>query len=202
MARSQDYYIKIIVALTISSVLLAALCFSKQAQATNKVVAIGEIKLYHEDGSTQMTSYNFPLFTGGTPGTYAKWFVVRNTGKQPVHISWSLTASSIAWSRITRHNSKGYDHNEGGIKKYTFRILQDTRKPDAYIPPEQKTILLKGGDSKKLCFELSYSGKPNTAEKFTLTVSFYATKPENEGNACNSKYPTLNPRSLEAKANR
>jgi len=192
MPGSQNYTVKLTIAMTICSIVLATLCFTKPVEARNQVATIGEIKVYNENGISELTSYDFPLFAAGTPGTHLKWFVVRNTGKQPVHISWSLTASSIAWSRITRHNSKGYDHNEGGIKKYTFRILQDTRKPDAYIPPEQKTILLKGGESKKLCFELTYSGKPKTAETFALTVSFYATKAENEGNSCNSEYPILN----------
>ena len=192
--------INLIVALSICLAVLAALCFTEQAQASNRVVTIGEIKLYHEDGKTQMTSYSFPFFTGGTPYTYSKWFFIKNTGKQPVHLSWSLTASSIAWSRVTRNHPNGYDHTEAGVQKYTFRILQDTRKPDSCVPPEQKTILLKAGESKKLCFELTYSGKPNTAEKFTLTVSFTATKAESETNSYNND-PVFNPRSQKAKAN-
>ena len=182
MARSQDHCIKLILALIISSLILATLYSTKQAQATNKIVTVGEITLYHENGSTQMTSYNFPLFTGGTPETYSKWFFIKNTGKQPLQISWSITASSIPWNTKAKHHPNGYDHYEGKIYKYSFRIRQDSKKQGDYLAPEKEKIHINGGKEAKLRFELTYTGKPNTPETFTLTVSFTATKAENHRN--------------------
>jgi len=176
MPGSQNFTVKLTIAMAICTVALATLYFTTPVAARNQIATFGEIQVCNENGKSELTSINFPLFTPAKPATQLEWFVVRNTGKQTVHVCWSLTASSIAWSLFTRRHSNGYDHKEGGIQKYSFRILQDTRKPNAYIPPEQKTILLKSGENKRLCFELSYSGKPSTAETFTLTVSFYATK--------------------------
>ena len=174
MARFPDHCIKLILILIICSTASAVFCFVEQVQATNKVVTIGEIKLYHEDGSTQMTSYNFPQFDGGMPSTCSKWFFIRNTGKQPVEISWSLTESSIPWNMKTI----GYEYYETNICKYSFGLRQDSKGDGDYLAPEEKSILLNCGEEAKLCFELIYTGRPNTPEIFTLTVSFYATRAE------------------------
>jgi hypothetical protein len=148
-----------------------------------------------------MTSYSFPFFTGGTPDIYSKWFFIKNTGKQPLHVSWSITASSIPWNTKSKHHPNGYEHYEGNVCKYSFRIHQTSKRHGDYLAPEKEKILLNVGKEAKLCFELIYTGKPYTAEKFTLTVSFTATEAESAGTPCKSKCPILNPRSLEIKAN-
>jgi hypothetical protein len=198
MTWVQNHCKKLILSLMICSAILASIYFTKQVQATNKVVTIGEIKLYNEDGCTEVTSYNFPLFRGGTFDTYSKWFFIRNTGKQPLQIRWSITESSIPWKTKIKNYPNGYEHYEGNVCKYSLRIHKDSKNKPDFLAPEKESIILNSGKEARLCFELSYTGKPNTAEKFTLTVSFTATKAESAGNTCNSKCPILNPRGLDA----
>lgn len=172
MVRLPGCCINVILILLICTTASAVFSLVDQAEATNQIVAFGEIELYCEDGSTRMTSYNFPQFSGGMPGVCSKWFYVRNVGKQPVQISWRLSESSIPWIMSTKQNWIGYDYYETNICKYTFGI--HSNRSGEYLAPKEKSIFLDVEDEAKLCFELTYTGKPNTAELFSLTVSFCA----------------------------
>ena len=165
---------KLIVTLMVCSVALVALCFTKQAEAANKVVTTGEIEVYGEDGLSPMASYDFSLFKAGISGTHFNCFFVKNTGRLPVWVKWSITTSSIVWKPNVKHGFRGYYHYEGGVCKYSFGIRQEFRVVGGYLAPESNSFLLEGGKRAKLWFELSYTGKPSTAETFTLTVSFCA----------------------------
>jgi len=62
-----------------------------------------------------------------------------------------------------------------GTWKYSFGIRQDFSTPADYWHPDREAIFLDVSEGIKLRFELYYTGEPNTAETFTMTLSFYAT---------------------------
>ena len=178
MAQIHNHSKKLILTLTILTVIMATFCFTKQTEASNRIATQGDIKIYTENGKSELTSISFPLFTAGKPDTQQKWFTVQNTGKQNVHVSWSITQSSITWNHLTKTKQNGYSHTESSSQKYTLRIRQDKQNQNTYLNPEQNTILLKNKENTKLCLELTYTGKPTTAETFTLTITLTATKTE------------------------
>jgi hypothetical protein len=175
MLSFRDTSVKLTTVLMICLVILNVLVV-ESAEASNKITTKGEIRIYDENRESELTSYNFPLFTGGKSSIHSNWFFVKNTGKQKLEVHWSITRSSIPWNIKAKHSFNGYEHYEEGISKYFLSIHTASKKQNNpnYIAPEKGTIRLDGGEETKLCLELTYTGKPNTAEKFKLTITFTA----------------------------
>lgn len=175
MAQTHITCKKLVFTLTILTIITAVMFFTKQADAATCVATSGDIKIYDENGKSELNTIRFQLFTAGKPDTQQKRFIIRSTGKEPIQVRWGITKTSIKWNRITNTKQSGYSHTEGGTQKYTLRILQDTPRQDKYLKPAENTLLLKNGENTKLTLELTYTGKPTTPETFTLTITFTAT---------------------------
>jgi len=186
----------VILVLLVSNLVLAALFGAKPVCARNGVSALGAIEVYDSDGVTPLTGYNFPLFVGGTVDTFTKSFFIRNVGSQPVDVYWNLTGSSISWELRAAPYLNVYDHYEEGVLKFSFGVTQDLTVSTDYWHPDWEVIFLGVDEGVELGFELHYTGEPNTAETFAMTVSFYATQPSIVNATVNVKPSTL---SLESK---
>ncbi len=173
MLKSRDLYCWFIIVSVIGNTVVVALLLAEQADAANVMSVVGSIEVYDSDGETPMTSYDFPLFTGGSAETFTKDFFVNNTGNQPVYVYWNISESSIVWEAHTLHLDM-YDHFEGDMWKYSFGIRQDFSPPTDYWRPDVEAIFLSVGAGIKLRCELCYTGEPNTAETFTMTLSLRA----------------------------
>ncbi len=164
---------KLAITLIILTILTTTIFLTKPADANNKLNTTGDIKIYNEAGTAELTAITFQLFNPGQQSTQQEPFTIRNTGKHPLQVSWSITESSITWNKITKPKTAGYSHSENETEKYTLRIGQETGKK--YLQPEKNSLHLTRSESANLFFELTYSGKPTTAEVFTLTITFTAT---------------------------
>lgn len=173
--RSQLHRLAIV--LVISNLVFAALYFAKQARSDNELEVEGEIEVYDSDGMTPLTGYDFPLFMGGAEDTFRKSFFINNTGTKPVEVYWNVTASSILWQLTGSLHQYMYDHYEDSIWKYSLGISKDVEVLPQYWQPNQEGILLAVGEGVRLQFELCYTGRPNAAETFTVTISFHAKSP-------------------------
>lgn len=162
--------IALVIILAASNVALAVLYMTKNVNISGGVSVLGAIELYEEDGVTPFTSYDFPLFTGGTVGNFFKYFFINNTGNQPVYVYWNISSSSITWGA----DAFGYYHAEGGYGKYYFQLYNATTTfaPKEYVTPG--VIHLDVGAGQRCYILLNYQGSPNTAETFTLVMTFYA----------------------------
>jgi hypothetical protein len=178
MTDAQNHCAELIVALAVCTVFLTLLLSAKPVEAYSGITTEGDIRICTESGQSELTIIRFPLFTAGRPDKQDEWFIVRNVAEQPVYVSWSISSSSILWSPVASGSQSGYDHDEGGVQKYTFRILQHDQGKVMCLAPEQAILVLKERESVKLCFELAYSGSPTTAETFTMTVTFHAAEGE------------------------
>jgi len=183
---------KILIGLLISSTVFASLYFTKHVDADNGVSVDGTIEAYDSDGVSPLTNYDFPLFTGGTAETCLKDFFVNNTGNQPVAVYWNVTASSIFWEVRATPYPDVYDCYEDNIWKYSFGIRQDFATSADYWYPDGEGVFLGVGEGTKLRFELHYTGEPNTAETFTMAISFYARHPSTISAVVNVEPDTLN----------
>jgi len=179
MVKLSKYYRRLIIVLVISNIAFATLFLTKLVGAGNVVSVIGAIEVYDSDGVSPLTSYDFPLFTGAVAETFLKYFFVNNTGNQPVYVYWNISTSSIAWEARTP-NLDVYDYCEDSTWKYSFGIRQDFLTPTDYWHPDREAIFLGVSEGIKLRFELYYTGEPNTAETFTMTISFYATSEDSQ----------------------
>jgi hypothetical protein len=173
MLKSRDLYCWFIIGLVIGNIVLVTLLLAEPAGAANVVSVIGAIEVYDSDGETPMTDYAFPLFTGGSAETFTKDFFVNNTGNQPVYVYWNISESSIVWEAHTPHLNM-YDHFEDNTWKHSFGIRQDFSPPTDYWRPDGEAIFLSVGEGIKLRCELYYTGEPNTAETFAMTLRLCA----------------------------
>lgn len=180
------------IVLLVSSTFLAALYFTKHVEAGNGVSVDGTIEAYDSDGVSPLTSYGFPLFTGGTAETFLKDFFISNTGNQPVSVYWSVTASSVSWQVRATPFPDMYDCYEDNIWKYGFGIRQDFAASADYWYPDGEAVFLGVGAGIRLQFELYYTGEPNTAETFTMAISFSARQPSTISAVVNVAPDTLN----------
>lgn len=167
---------KLIVILVMSNIIFATLYFSKQVDAKNGITVIGEIEVYDSDGISPLTSYNFPLFVGGTNETFNKNFFINNTGNQPVSVYWNISTSSIDWEVKKSLDFYEYYENEKECK-YSFGIRQDSLLTIDYWHPNTEALFLDVNNEKNLHFELSYSGESISSETFSMTITFYAEEP-------------------------
>jgi len=179
MMKLSKHYRRLIIVLVISNIAFATLFLTKLVGAGNVVSVVGAIEVYDSDGVSPLTNYDFPLFTGGAADTFLKYFFVNNTGNQPVYVYWNISTSSIAWETRTP-NLDAYDHYEDGTRKYGVAIRQDFSTPTDYWHPNREAIFLSVSEGIKLRLELYYTGEPNTAETFTMTISFYATSEDSQ----------------------
>ena len=173
MLKSRDSYRWLIIVSVIGNIVFVTLLLAEPAGAANVMSVEGTIEVYDSDGETPLTSYDFPLFTGGRAETFVKDFFVNNTGNQPVYVYWNISESSIVWEAQTLHLDM-YDHFEDDTWKFSFGIRQDFSPPTDYWQPDGAAIFLSVGEGIKLRCELYYTGEPNTAETFTMTLSLCA----------------------------
>jgi hypothetical protein len=73
-----------------------------------------------------------------------------------------------------------YEYRENNTLKYGFGIHQNFLTPIDYWQPDRETIVLEINEGIKLGFGLYYTGEPNTAETFMMTISFHATSEDLE----------------------
>jgi hypothetical protein len=177
MVRLRGLLHRLAIVLVISNLLFAVLHLSKQTHAYGELLVEGEIEVYDADGVTPILGYGFPLFSGGAEHTFHQSFFINNTGTKPVDVYWNISASSILWQLTGSLHQYAYDHHEDGIWKYSLGIRKDVEVSPQYWQPNQEGILLAVSEGVRLQFELYYTGTPNTAETFTLTVSFHANAP-------------------------
>jgi hypothetical protein len=177
----------LVIVLAMSNIAFAAVDFSKQAHADSELAVVGEIRVYDSDGVTPLAGYNFPLFVGGTADTFFKFFFINNTGNHPVDVRWNVITSSVSWRSRGPYRDM-YDHYEDRILKYSFGISQDLMSQD-YWQPNTEVIFLRVNEGVNLRFELRYTGRPNTAETFSIKVSFRANS-HNHGRANPTKETT------------
>ena len=104
--------------LATSSVVFAALYMTKDVEITGGVSVVGAIEVYDDDGTTVLTSFTFPNFTGGVSDMYTKQIFINNTGNQPVYVYWNISTSSISWGKF----SSQYYHEEAVTYKYWLDI--------------------------------------------------------------------------------
>ncbi len=133
---------------------------------TGGVSAIGEIQVFHADGTTVFTSFDFGNFTGGVEQETWIPFYINNTGNQPVYVYWNISTSSIAWYK----NGSGYRHDEAATYKHNFTIWET----GGYWAPDTEARMIPVGQRTDLHnFMLTYTGEPRTSGTFSLTVTFY-----------------------------
>jgi hypothetical protein len=164
----------IIVLLVISNVAVALYYMSRSVDLTGGVDTVGSIEVYDEDGVTLWASYEFPNFTGGTAETHFKTFFINNTGNQPVAVYWNISTSSLSWLPTI----DGYSYSIDLTYKYYFNIQTSWPTPTEYWAPndyiDPDSLLIPVGEGKQLRIFHQYSGNPNTAETYSLTITFYA----------------------------
>jgi hypothetical protein len=161
-----------ILVLGVSNVVFAFLYMSRNVDITGGVDATGSIEVYDTDGVTIMTSYDFPNFTGGVAEWSYKYFYINNTGNQPVYVYWNISSSSLTWTPIVT----GYQHFVDAVSKYEF-FLMNASLAEYFAPNDYTTpgsIFIDVGEQAYLVISHYYTGTPNTAEKYTLTITFYA----------------------------
>jgi hypothetical protein len=164
--------IGIILILGVGNVAFALLYMSRSVDITGGVSVVGTIEVYDEDAVTIMTSYDFPNFTGGVAGEGIKYFYINNTGNQPVNVNWNISSSSLIWNPI----SVGYEHEEAAVTKYEF-FVQNASSLDYVAPnsyPTPGSVYIDVGESAYMRIMHQYTGNPNTAEQYSLTMTFYA----------------------------
>lgn len=160
--------------LGISNVTLALLYISRDVDITGGVDVVGSIEVFDEDGVTVLTNYTFDNFTGGEAAGSMKYFYINNTGNQPVYITWNISSSSLSWDPVLT----GYSHSVSVVQKYSFMVQTDLGSgwinlaPNDYASPT--VVFMPAGNREQFRFNLQYTGDVNTAEIFTLTVTFYA----------------------------
>jgi hypothetical protein len=181
---------KLIGILVVINIIFTPLFFIKHVNSYNGITVIGEIEVYDSDGISPLTSYDFPLFSGGTSDTFHKHFFIKNTGNQPVSVYWNISESSINWNLKKSLNL--YKYYENGVCKYSFGIPQESLLTTDYWQPNTEALFLGVDDGKNLHFELFYTGETISSETFRLTISFYAKEPSTVPATVNVESDTLN----------
>jgi hypothetical protein len=176
MAQTTTRHITPVIAVTTIltiAVVITTLFTLTTAKASNRLITNGDIEICDANG-VKLTRITFQQFNPGQQSIRQQAFSIRNTGKHPLQVSWSISESSIGWNQLTKQGN-GYSHSANEIEKYDLRIGEEIGKNRKYLQPERNSLHLSGEESAKLFFELTYSGKPNAAEVFTLTITFVAT---------------------------
>ena len=172
MLKFHSLHQKLIVILVVINFIFTPILFIKNVDSYNGITVIGDIEVYDSDGVSPLTSYDFPLFAGGTSDIFHKHFFVNNTGNQPVLVYWNISASSIDWK--VKKSYELYDHYENDEHKYSFGISQDSSLTIDYWYPNTEALFLGVDNGKNLHFELFYSGESIFSETFSMTITFYA----------------------------
>ena len=167
LSKKQLALIALVIVLAISNIAFAVLYVTRNVDFTGGVSVIGDIEVFKDDGTTVLTSFDFPNFTGGVMQVHTLDFFINNTGNQPLYVYWNISTSSIAWSNLT----EVYRHYEEATHKYTFAVYNATN--DLWTP-DTEARMIPVGQRIQETFELQYIGAPATAETFSLTVTFYA----------------------------
>ena len=164
--------IGVVFVLGLSNVGFALMYMSRDVGITGGVSTVGSIEVYESDGVTVLTSYDFSNFTGGVEETSYKEFFINNTGNRPIDVSWNVS-SPLTWQLGGQH----YEYIENFNLKYILWIEANwTTTTDIWAPLNTgyPPLHIPVGEGQHLRFDLYYSGIPNTAEQFSLTVTFYA----------------------------
>ncbi len=173
--------IALLITLTSTSVAFAVIYMTKSVNITGGVSVVGAIEVYEDDGTTPLTSYDFPNFTGGQGLNQFMNFFINNTGNQPVYVYWNMSSASSTTSAYWTATSMGYSGWEGSpppINKYGFYIATSWPSPYVYWASNEWTtpgvLYLDVGEGKELRIFHSYTGLVVTAELYSFTLNFYA----------------------------
>ena len=176
-SRKHLAIIALVVILAVTNVTLAVqLYMTKSVNISGGVQTVGTIEVYDEDGTTPLTSYDFPLWNPGEGGLLTKNFFINNTGNVMVYVYWNISSSSIVWTQD--YGGEGYENMEDSYIKYTFYMYKNYAEAQRWRPDEAwaspNAVGLDVGKGKMVTMELLYTGEPATAGTFTLVTSFYA----------------------------
>lgn len=180
LGRKQAGLLALVIVLIATNIAFAAWLVTRNITMTGGVETVGDIKVYNQDGTQEVSAFNFALFTGGTSATQNIFFRIKNTGNTPALVEWKISSSPITWTVDTEYSKDYYRHIVGTDTKYTLKInkqppLNGIWAPqDATDPSAAEQITLAVGEYAILALELYYNGAVNIAETFSLTVSFYA----------------------------
>ncbi|UCC27457.1 MAG: hypothetical protein JSW29_05090 [Candidatus Bathyarchaeota archaeon] len=166
LSKKQLGLIALVIVLVIGNIAFAYLYVTRNVDFTGGVSTVGDIIVFKDDVTTELTSFDFINFTGGVPQGHLLGFFINNTGNQPVYVYWNITTSSIAWFK----GGTGYQYNEEATAKYTFGIYNAT----GWWTPDTGARRIGVGERIQETYSLSYTGSPVTAEAFSFTVTFYA----------------------------
>jgi len=167
LSKKQLALIALVIVLVISNIAFAVLYMTRDVTITGGVSVVGSIEVYEDDGVTVLTSFDFDNFTGGVAQVRMLDFFINNTGNQPLYVYWNISASSIAWSKVT----EAYRHFEEATHKYSCAIYNATFD---FWTPDIEARMIQVDQSIQETFELQYIGDPVTAGTFSLTMTFYA----------------------------
>jgi hypothetical protein len=174
-SKKQLVIIAVVAILAIANVALAVLYMTRNVDISGGVSVIGDIEVYEDDGTTTLTSFDFPNFTGAIGEVKYLYFFVNNTGNVPVYVYWNISASSlVGWTPT----ASGYQYNESSVQKYAY-YMQSSWSPsiDYWAPNDHsspESLYLGVGEGNYCRVHHAYTGSPITDEVYTLTMSFYA----------------------------
>lgn len=162
--------IAVISILAVTNIALAVLYMTKTVSISGGVSVVGLIEVYDADGTTPLTNINFANFTGSTIESRDNFFFINNTGTVDVFVYWNMSASSISWVQA---NGNYYSHLENDVEVFQFSVLD---RGGMYWRPDTQHLMIPAKSSlQHFDFHLGYNGNAETSEKFTLSVTFYAT---------------------------
>lgn len=172
----------ILALLVCNGVALAAPFLSDRMKLTGGVrPAILSFALFDEDGVTPIERFDFPDFIEGRIDNRFKNFYLNNTGDDSLTMGWSISDSSITWTRAGELTDGYYYIHEAdvdGVKvlKYEFEIMVLPPLAPALIrfSAEYPAITLGPGVGVPCVIRFTYMGEPATKEHFTWQPNFYA----------------------------
>ena len=169
--------IALILTLAATNATLAVMYLQKDVSITGGVATQGAIEIYQADGTTPLTTLDFPLFTAD-PSTHTVTFYVENTGNVATVVYWDISNTNPAdWAKDLSEES--YIFTETGNPKYRFSINKQV-VPDAStglwkpsVTPGNG-ITLDVGQNAELTIDLMHFTDVNTPGTFSFTLSFFA----------------------------
>jgi hypothetical protein len=180
LSKKRIAIIGFIITLITTNVALAYMYMNKDVMISGGVKASGAIAIYQEDGVTELTDLNFPLFEGSTHSA-SRFFFLKNTGNLPVNVYWSISSSNPAfWS--LESGGQAYVYTEETQTKFRFsinkQILPNGNPGNGEIwypdPTGTQFLTIDVGQSAKLAMDLLHYTAVNTPSTFSFVLSFYA----------------------------
>ncbi len=180
-SKKQMAFFALVPVLIVSNIVFAVLYMTKNVSITGGIATVGKIALYEEDGITEWTSWDMPLFTPGEWGEWDFYFMINNTGNTPVYLYWNMSYSDISWLAEFDAGDGWYSHKLTGTTKYMIRMAIDDNMTDLWNPndcPGPESLYLDVASSINFRLNFVYRGTvfpvTDPPETFAVTISFYA----------------------------